>query len=148
MKPSKKWWKKAEVYRWFAEETYGIYTLDFSDSAASAMYEYESTGKGNLEGGIFTESYNGYFYGKKALDLAVTEWRDGCYRGLSTHGELREDLEENAPPAVLAWFDDLPMSTFAPSAAVIPDFGESTRTFLERHAREAWARLKAARQVT
>ena len=107
--PSKKWWKRAQVYRRVAESSYNNWTtiirgqgkeigltLDFSDESARLAYEYETHGTGQLaDSGIFvTEKVlNGYWWGKHTFDLQIGMWRDGIKEGLTTVNELLNDPE-------------------------------------------------------
>lgn len=52
-KISKKWRQMSEVYIIF---TSGYNDLDFSESAASEMYQFETYGIGNLKQGLFNPS--------------------------------------------------------------------------------------------
>ena len=69
--PSKRWLKKAEIYKLFAK---GFGNLDFSERAAKELYDYESQGKGNIEIDTFARSSNGYAVGKKWCDVQVSSW--------------------------------------------------------------------------
>ena len=86
MQPSRRWRKKAELYRLFAV---GWDNLDFSETAAKAMFDYESTGRGNLALGIFSSSkVNGFAVGKYYRDWQVTEWRKAITDGMLSKEEL------------------------------------------------------------
>lgn len=54
----------AVIYKHFA----GVGDWDFSESAAVAMFNYESSG------GSIPAEKNGYFIGKKWMDLTITEY--------------------------------------------------------------------------
>jgi len=59
------------LYKRFA----GGNNYDFSDKALEEMYKYETFGEGNINNSIFnTINLNGYFIGKKWLNLTVTMW--------------------------------------------------------------------------
>lgn len=69
---NRKYRRTAEIYKIFSEDQY-----DFSEEALQEMYEYESTGKGNLAAGIFSfEKINGYYVGKRFLNITVSMWFD------------------------------------------------------------------------
>ena len=86
-KPTRRWLKKAELYKHFANGT-----GDFSEKSAQEMFDYESTGKGDLGSKIFTSSIlNGYAYGKWLLDITVSMWKQGIKDGTLTLMELYQD---------------------------------------------------------
>ena len=66
MKISRKWWQTAEIYKRFAKDSY----YDFSEQSALDMFLYESRGIPIPDRGMF----NGYFHGKKWMDLTITEY--------------------------------------------------------------------------
>jgi len=89
----------AAIYRRFGGESQG---LDYSESAASEMYRYESTGRGDLKSGVFhgapSGKLNGYAVGKHWMDATVKMWREDL-RSLLL---FRSELEQEFP----AWFLD------------------------------------------
>jgi hypothetical protein len=68
-KPTSKWLKKAEKYRELAKiaEQTG-FKCDFSNEAANAMFNFESSGIGKIE------YDNGYAIGKKWMDVQISMW--------------------------------------------------------------------------
>lgn len=80
MKISKNWKKKALIYKYFSRE----FSLDFSQEAALAMYEFESTGK-KLEGNVHA---NGFYVGKQRTNLHQTMWSEDIKEGLLQKYEL------------------------------------------------------------
>jgi hypothetical protein len=98
--PTRRWLRKAEVYRHFVREEEG---LDWSPEAAQAMFDWESRGSGDLGAGIFSSSSrNGYARGKKVMDLTVAMWQEDLREGLLTKNELRLDW----PQELLWWLDE------------------------------------------
>lgn len=95
MRPTRKWWRIAEIYKRFATES----GLDFSDDAAVEMYRFESAGKGDLRNGLFGGKLNGYAIGKHWMDVTIKMWREDIASGLL----FRHELEEYYP----AWFLDI-----------------------------------------
>lgn len=81
---SPKWWKKAEIYRKFADPD-----LDFSQQAAEQMYLFESKGK------RFDNPRNGYMSGKKWQDVTIENWRWSIENGLLLPFELFEEFPED-----------------------------------------------------
>lgn len=86
IRPSRKWYKKADAYKKKAEDFWQETSLarnfshgepikecpyDFSDKAAQEMFLFESTGKGNIVIDVFSNSLNGYAIGKKWLDVEI-----------------------------------------------------------------------------
>ena len=112
---TKNWLKKAELYKQFSKEkrirwlkdnsceTY-IYTppYDFSEKAAKEMFDYESRGIGNLENSLFNNNLNGYFYGKRVLDITVSMWREDLPKGLIFKEELYKDYPKEFIDGVLS----------------------------------------------
>lgn len=95
MKPvklSRNFLKMAEVYRYFAREYQA--TMDFSQEMLTQLYVYESTGEGLLS------ENNGFVFGKRNIDIAVSSWIEDIEAGYLWVHELYED--ENLP----AWFLD------------------------------------------
>ena len=109
MKPTKRWLRMAEVYKRFTGRESGLVDqsdLDFSDEAAAEMFEFETTGRGDLRTGVFgklrrlgepVEKTNGYAFGKHRMDLTVEMWREDLPRGLLSVQEL---IADGYPP----WF--------------------------------------------
>ncbi len=86
MRPSKKWMKKAELYKtraiaYFEEANLARHhslgepivpcPYDFSEKAALDMFIYESTGIGDVGIDIFNGKLNGYAIGKKWMDVEI-----------------------------------------------------------------------------
>ncbi len=90
MQLSKQFLKQCELYKRFARE---YPTADFSDKAKEEMYLYESKGIGDLELGLFSGNMNGYFIGKRNLDITVSMWKDDMKNGSANFfiGELYND---------------------------------------------------------
>lgn len=90
VKVSKKWRDKAEVYRWFARE---YPNADFSEAAAEAMYQYESTGIGRVNHyDLVDGKVNGYALGKHLQDLQLAMWIEDLGRPfMLTKYELLND---------------------------------------------------------
>lgn len=85
----------AEIYRRFATES----GLDFSDEAAEEMYLFETTGKGDLQLGLFAgQQANGFAVGKRWMDVTVKMWKADIRGGIL----WRHELEDVYP----AWFLD------------------------------------------
>lgn len=84
MKISRKWWKTAEIYKRFAKDSY----YDFSEQSALDMFLYESKGIPIPDRGV----HNGYFHGKKWMDLTITEY-------------WLPDLESGELPAIILYED-------------------------------------------
>ena len=72
-KVTPKYRKMAQVYKIFAS---GWDNLDYSEQALQEMYDYESTGKGNIAISVFNKSNNAYAVGKKWTDVQVSMWLD------------------------------------------------------------------------
>jgi hypothetical protein len=89
----------AQVYRRFGGESP---SLDYSETAAVAMYRFESTGRGDLRLGVFQigpgGALNGYAVGKHWMDATVKMWRED----LRTLVLFRSELEGEFP----GWFLD------------------------------------------
>jgi hypothetical protein len=104
MKPTKKWLKMAEVYK--------IFVLpggnpDFSEKMAQEMFEFESTGKGNIEIDCFSSSHNGYANGKKWLNVTLSMWKEDIANGLL----FKRELYEEPKYANVKWWLDEVLST-------------------------------------
>lgn len=87
---TRSWLRMAQVYKIFGENKFTT-NLDFSANAAKEMFEFESTGKGNLESSIFSNKVNGYYYGKKMLNITVAMWKEDITKGLLFIVELYQD---------------------------------------------------------
>jgi hypothetical protein len=93
--PSSRWWRKATLYAWFADEP----GLDWSLSAAEAAYEAESRGSA-------TDPRNGYAHGKKMLGVTASVWEYQLRNGLVCKFEffldapwiVQKDLEQIVRP--------------------------------------------------
>ncbi len=84
IKLGKKFQKMIPLYEMFAKE-FASNNIDFSDKAKEDMYRYETYGEG------FVDERNGYFLGKKILNLQVTSWKEDMRNGLLYFFELYED---------------------------------------------------------
>lgn len=82
MKISNKYRRMAEIYKLFARHWINI--LSFSEQDLLIMYKHESTGTQINEN-------NGYYVGKKYLNLTVTMWKQDIERGLLFKQELYND---------------------------------------------------------
>lgn len=102
--PTRRWWKMAALYRQFASDANA--DLDFSDEAARAMFDFESTGQGNLDAVIFTkDTPNGYAVGKQRMNVTVASWREDIPRGLLFPRELDTDFPAKWLRSVLGkWY--------------------------------------------
>ena len=74
---SNKYNKKCELYKRFGNDE--LNNLDFSEKAKEDMYLYESRGIGKLKIGLFSKHINGFFYGKRMLDITVAMWLQDPY---------------------------------------------------------------------
>jgi hypothetical protein len=83
---SKRWWKYAEIYRIF-----GGGDLDYSDESAFEAYQYETTGKGRHQLGLFGDGLNGYVIGKHWMNVQVKLWREGIKEGTLFIEELYDE---------------------------------------------------------
>jgi hypothetical protein len=72
----------AELYKHFAKEW--EHCLDFSDEALLEMYQSETHG-------IRASENNGYYHGKKWLNLTVTMWKEDIKKGFLFRQELYRD---------------------------------------------------------
>ena len=79
---SAKWRRMQPLYRRFAAEWSA---LDFSEEAAREMYAHESTG------GPVDRTRNGYWVGKRWLNVTVAMWLEDIRSGLLFKFELYED---------------------------------------------------------
>ena len=80
----------ANMYKRFAKEIDG---LDFSEDAKKQMYEFETFGVGKLKSGLFKASKNGYYVGKKYMDVTIASWKEDLGTILTKH-ELMQDYPE------------------------------------------------------
>lgn len=92
MKVSKKWLKTAQLYKFFSKDYQG---LDFSDSAAEAMYNYETYGEGRVTYHEKVDGlYNGFAVGKHLMDIQIATWNEDLRRPfMLTKYELLNDPE-------------------------------------------------------
>jgi len=81
--PTARWWTQASVY---AHWRHYLPDLDWSESAAQAMYEHESMGTP-----LPAPMSNGYAWGKRWTNWQVTAWREGIADGVTTRHELWTD---------------------------------------------------------
>jgi len=84
-----RWRKQSEVYKIFVKDKEN--KLDFSEKAAQAMFDFESSGTGQIEIDCFSTSNNGYAVGKKWLNVFVSMWKEDIENGLLFKSELYED---------------------------------------------------------
>lgn len=112
-----KWRKRAEIYKLFAEKG-----MDLSEPAAETMFNYESEGKGNLSNNIFNSTNNGYYHGKRMMDLQVTEWKEGIKEGILFKQELYRDKYPKA------WLDEILSGICLENKEVMGYIVESMRT--------------------
>ena len=84
-----KWRKKAEVYKLFLLSDPSKY--DLSEDAAQQMFDYESSGKGNLVIDCFESNSNGFAQGKKWMNVTLSSWREDIVNGLLFKFELYAD---------------------------------------------------------
>ena len=70
------------IYKHFSK---GLDNQNYDDSMLLQMYQYESTGKGQCD------ANNGYYLGKKYLNLAVSMWKEDLLKGTLFLFELYED---------------------------------------------------------
>lgn len=80
---SKKFLRMSEVYRHFAREA--EHCLDLSDEALLELYNYESFG------GSTPSPKNGFYFGKRMLNLNVTMWKEDIERSILFKWELYDD---------------------------------------------------------
>lgn len=71
-----------EVYRIFSKDWEHL--LDFSDEAKVELFNHESLG-------YPVSSLNGFWYGKKWLNVQVTMWKEDIEHGLFRVSELYDD---------------------------------------------------------
>ena len=83
VKPTARWRTQASVYTHWQRY---LPELDWSESAARAMYEHESRGTP-----LPAPMSNGYAWGKRWTNWQVTAWREGIADGVTTPHELRTD---------------------------------------------------------
>jgi hypothetical protein len=90
-RPSKQWYKMADIYKIFAEDWNHI--CDFSETAAMEMYKFESHGSGKISLTVKNENgvYNGYAVGKHWMDATVKMWKEDIKQGHLFVGELYKD---------------------------------------------------------
>ena len=84
MKVSKKYNKMADLYRRFASPWKA--SLDFSRQRLEEMYQYESLGKA-----IQNTEDNGFFQGKKWMDVTISIWKEDIADGILFLKELYAD---------------------------------------------------------
>jgi hypothetical protein len=84
-RPTNRWRRHADVYRFFAERACLKRTLDFSEEAARAAFNFESNG---IDAPL---SRNAYAVGKHWANVQVEEWRGGIADRLFLRAEFLED---------------------------------------------------------
>lgn len=72
MKISRRWIRKAEIYKIFARPWKHV--CAFTEIDAIALYKYESGLGGDISIDTFNQSANGYAVGKKWCDVQVSAW--------------------------------------------------------------------------
>jgi len=85
MKISKKWRKISEIYKKFLEKDWEV---DLSEDAALEMYLFESFGQGK------PSNKNGYYLGKKWMDVFIEQYKKDIKEGLLFPFELKEDFPD------------------------------------------------------
>lgn len=76
-RPSRRWRRHAEVYRFFAEDVCPkLPGLDFSEQAAREAFDAESNGARH------DLTRNGFAIGKQWANVQVAEWKHGIADGL------------------------------------------------------------------
>jgi hypothetical protein len=71
------------VYRYFSKHFEHI--CDYSDESMMEMFLYETYGEGR------PDNTNGYFLGKKWMDVTIAMWHEDIPKGLLTKFELYND---------------------------------------------------------
>jgi hypothetical protein len=84
VKPTKNWWKMADIYRRFAKDWPNV---DFSEEAANAMFAYESRGIPLPQ----NTKTNGFVLGKKWMDVTIEMWLEDIKNELLFAHELLDD---------------------------------------------------------
>ena len=89
MNTSKKFEKMAEVYKLFGYHDH----YDYSEDAKLEMYRYETYGDcgGDKEAFLERAATNGYFQGKKWMDVQLAMWKEDIGNGSLFKYELYED---------------------------------------------------------
>ena len=91
LKPTPKWLRMAEMYKRFVPDNC---SCTFTDEDAEALFEYESTGKGEFHHGIFgNPPFNGYWVGKHWMDITIGMWKEDIGKTLF-YSELEKDYPE------------------------------------------------------
>jgi len=72
MKITRRWLKKAEIYKIFTNPW--KHRCTFTEKDAEELFIYESTGMGNISIDTFNDSSNGFAVGKKWADVQVNMW--------------------------------------------------------------------------
>ena len=85
IKISKKWREMAEIYKKFLEDDW---IVDLSEESAQEMYLHESLG------GTLPPMTNGYYVGKKWMDVFIIQYKKDIKEGLLFAVELREDFPD------------------------------------------------------
>jgi hypothetical protein len=86
----------AEIYRLFSKDW--EHELDFSEQMLLELYYSESFGE-------MISNQNGYYHGKRMLNLTVTMWKEDIERGLLRKFELYEDFPKEWVDKVLKFSD-------------------------------------------
>lgn len=81
-KVSKKFLKMSELYRTFSKDWESFY--NYSEESLVEMYRFESFGEPISED-------NGFYIGKKWLNVTVTMWKEDIAQGLLFKSELYND---------------------------------------------------------
>lgn len=74
-KPTSKFNRMAQAYRYFGRE---FTNLDWSDKAKQELFDYESRGIGSFN----RDSENGFYQGKRLMDITVAMWLEDLNAGL------------------------------------------------------------------
>lgn len=92
-KPSKRYREIAALYRRFAKDWEDC--CDFSEQSLMDMYISESLGSIRLEMTKNSEGkYNGYFVGKKWLDVMLATWAEDIRDGILFKSEILEEYDD------------------------------------------------------
>lgn len=74
----------SELYKLFSKDWESI--LDYSDQALVEMYQFETYGNP-------IKDTNGYYHGKKWLNVTVDMWKEDLEKGLLFKQELYDDVK-------------------------------------------------------
>ena len=80
---SQRYQDMSNIYKQFSESDK---SLDFSRDSLEQMYLFESKGI------KFDNPVNGYFQGKKWMDVSIEMWNSGIKQGIITKWELSQEF--------------------------------------------------------